>query len=154
MFVAKDVDFATIEEETDLADYKHGTGMARGFAVSGGVAAAVVEAVKHINPDLELQVDYATGLKECKKMLTKAKAGQRNGYLLEGMACPGGCIAGAGTIRPLKDATAAVEAFKNEAAELSCANSPYLDQLPDVEEFDKLYEELCAQEDLEKQSKK
>ena len=27
-------------------------------------------------------------------------------------------------------------------------------QLPDVEEFDKLYEELCAQEDLEKQSKK
>ena len=154
MFVAKDVDFATIEEETDLADYKHGTGMARGFAVSGGVAAAVVEAVKHINPDLELKVDYATGLKECKKMLTKAKAGQRDGYLLEGMACPGGCIAGAGTIRPLKDATAAVEAFKNDAAEMSCANSPYLDQLPDVEEFDKLYEELCAQEDMEEQSKK
>ena len=47
-----------------------------------------------------------------------------------------------------------MEAFKNEAAEMSCANSPYLDQLPDVEEFDKLYEELCAQEDLEKQSKK
>ena len=149
MFLARDVDFATIEEETDLADYKHGTGMARGFAVAGGVAAAVVEAVKHLQPDLELKVEYATGLKECKKMLTKAKAGQRDGYLLEGMACPGGCIAGAGTIRPLKDAASAVERFRDEAEELSCANSPYLDQLPDVEEFDKLYEELTAQEDAE-----
>ena len=26
-----------------------------------------------------------------------AKAGKYNGYLLEGMACPGGCVAGAGT---------------------------------------------------------
>ena len=27
-----------------------------------------------------------------------AKAGKKNGYLLEGMACEGGCIAGMGTI--------------------------------------------------------
>lgn len=27
-----------------------------------------------------------------------AKAGKYNGYLLEGMGCPGGCIGGAGTI--------------------------------------------------------
>ena len=32
-------------------------------------------------------------------MLMLAKAGKLNGYLLEGMACPGGCVAGAGTLR-------------------------------------------------------
>ena len=32
-------------------------------------------------------------LQSVKKMLTLAKAGKYNGYLLEGMACPGGCVA-------------------------------------------------------------
>ena len=80
-------------------------------------------------------------------MLMMAKAGKRNGYLLEGMACPGGCVAGAGTIRPIKDAALAVEKFKNDAAELSCGNSPYLDQLPDVEEFEKIELARMAQEE-------
>ena len=31
-------------------------------------------------------------------MVKIAKAGKYNGYLLEGMACPGGCIAGVGTM--------------------------------------------------------
>ena len=35
-------------------------------------------------------------------MMTLAKAGKYNGYLLEGMACPGGCVAGAGTMQPIK----------------------------------------------------
>ena len=35
---------------------------------------------------------------DCKKMMMMAKAGKYNGYLLEGMGCPGGCIGGAGTI--------------------------------------------------------
>ena len=150
MFLAKDIDFATIEEDTHLEDYKHGTGMARGFAVSGGVAAAVVEYVKHIDPSIQVKTDFATGLKDCKKMLMMAKAGKRNGYLLEGMACPGGCVAGAGTIRPIKEATLAVEKFKNDAEELSCANSPYLDQLPDVEEFERIDAERRAKEEAEK----
>ena len=66
--------------------------------MGGGVAAAVVEAIKHIDPDREILIEYGDGLKECRKMLAMAKAGKRNGYLLEGMGCPGGCIGGAGTI--------------------------------------------------------
>ena len=85
-------------------------------------------------------------------MLAMAKAGRRNGYLLEGMACPGGCVAGAGTSRPIKDATLAVEKFKNDAAEMSCAASPYLDQLKDVEEFEKLEMELFRKEDNAKKA--
>lgn len=48
-----------------------------------------------MDPDREVKVVSANGLQECKKMLMAAKAGKYNGYLLEGMACPGGCIAGA-----------------------------------------------------------
>lgn len=133
MFDAKSIDFATIE--SDPADeMDEGTAMGRGFAVGGGVAAAVVEAIRHIDPDREIKIEYGDGLKECRKMLMLAKAGKRDGYLLEGMGCPGGCVAGAGTIRPVKESTASVEKFKSAAPEVSCTKSPYVDRLKDVEE--------------------
>ena len=100
----------------------------------GGHAAAVVEAVKHIDPDREIKIEYGDGLKNCRKMLAMAKAGKRDGYLLEGMGCPGGCVAGAGTIRPVKESTLSVSQFKEAAPERSCTASPYLDRLEEVEE--------------------
>ena len=54
-------------------------------------------------------------LAECKKALLLAKAGKMNGCLIEGMACPGGCIAGAGTNIAIPVAARAVDKFKNEA---------------------------------------
>ena len=108
--------------------------MGRGFAVVGGVAAAVAEAIHHIDPDREVLIEYGDGLKECKKMLMMAKAGKRDGYLLEGMACPGGCVAGAGTITPVRESTANVEKFKQQANQVSSTTSPYVNRLKDVEE--------------------
>ena len=135
MFDAKNIDFSTIE--ADPADgLDEGSGMARGFAVGGGVAAAVVEAIKHIDPDREVLIEYGDGLRECRKMLMLAKAGKRNGYLLEGMACPGGCVAGAGTITPVKESMANVERFKNEAGEMTTTTSPFLNRLDEVAERD------------------
>ena len=133
MFDAKDIDFNTLEADPEDG-LNEGTAMGRGFAVGGGVAAAVVEAIKHIDPSREVQIEYGDGLRECKKMLMMAKAGKRNGYLLEGMACPGGCVAGAGTITPVRESTMNVEKFKKEAAEVSCTASPFVDRLKDVEE--------------------
>ena len=43
-----------------------------------------------------------------------AKAGKYNGYLLEGMACPGGCVAGAGTMQAIKKSQAAVNMYAQE----------------------------------------
>ena len=61
-----------------------------------------------------------------------------DGYLLEGMACPGGCIAGAGTLRPIEQSHKEVEAFSSEA-KFTCANdTPYMDYLPLIEEKDKI----------------
>ena len=56
-----------------------------------------------------------------------AKAGKYKGYLLEGMACPGGCVAGAGTILPIDKAQKFVDKYSAEAATASPMESPYRD---------------------------
>ena len=50
------------------------------------------------------------------------------------MGCPGGCVAGAGTITPVKESATNVENFKNKAAASSSTQSPYLNRLKEVEE--------------------
>ena len=54
-------------------------------------------------------------VKIIRKMLMLAKAGKKNGCLIEGMACPGGCIAGAGTNIAIPQAMKEVNAFKMAA---------------------------------------
>lgn len=50
-------------------------------------------------------------------MLLLAKAGKKNGCLIEGMACPGGCVAGAGTNITIGQAMKEVAKFKAQARE-------------------------------------
>ena len=133
IFDAKDIDFTELEGDPN-DDMSEGTAMGRGFAVVGGVAAAVAEAISHMEPGREVKYEYGDGLKECKKMLMMAKAGKRDGYLLEGMACPGGCVAGAGTITPVRESALNVERFTKEAPEVSSTTSPFVARLKDVEE--------------------
>ena len=134
MFDAKDIDFATLEPDECDTDFEHGTGAGRGFAVGGGVAAAVAEVIAQIAPDREIEVEYGDGLRECRRMLMMAKAGKRNGYLLEGMACPGGCVAGAGTITPVLNATSNVRAYKAKAEKQNSLESGFVDRLKEVEQ--------------------
>ena len=124
MFEAKEIDFATIPESEGLNE---GTGAGRGFAVAGGVAQAVADLVKKEHPDMEVKTARAEGLRDCRKLMTMAKAGKYKGYLLEGMACPGGCVAGAGTILPIDKAAKFVEKYSKEAASASPLDSPYRD---------------------------
>ena len=122
MFEAKEIDFATIEPMYDL---NQGTAAGRGFAVAGGVAKAVEDLVHETHPEMEIKTARAEGLRECRKLMTLAKAGKYNGYLLEGMACPGGCVAGAGTILHIDKAQKFVEKYSKEAASASPLESPY-----------------------------
>ena len=124
MFEAKEVDFDALPESEGLNE---GTSAGRGFAVSGGVAKAVADLAQEQNPGLEIKTARAEGLRECRKMMMAAKAGKYKGYLLEGMACPGGCVAGAGTILSVEQATKCVEKYAKEAATVSPMNSPYRD---------------------------
>jgi len=112
MFQAKEIDFETIEPKYDL---DQGSAAGRGFAVAGGVAKAVEDLVHETYPDMEIKTARAEGLRECRKLMTLAKAGKYNGYLLEGMACPGGCVAGAGTLLPVDLATKVIGRYQGEA---------------------------------------
>ena len=124
MFEAKEVDFSALEASDDL---QYGTADGRGFAVGGGVAQAVVNYIKDKYPDREVKVASAQGLADCKKMLMLAKAGKYNGYLLEGMGCPGGCIAGAGTLAdPARTATLLTK-YKKDAPIQHSADSDFKD---------------------------
>jgi iron only hydrogenase large subunit-like protein len=67
-------------------------------------------------------------------MLQLAKAGKYNGYLLEGMACPGGCVAGAGTIQPVKKTTVAVNMAAKASEKQSVLSSEYKEYLHILEE--------------------
>lgn len=132
MFEAKGIDFSTLEPDPEDKDFDQGTAAGHGFAVSGGVAAAVADRIKLLHPDIEVKIDCADGLKECKKMLFMAKAGKRDGYLLEGMACPGGCVAGAGTIAPVAKSAKAVADYKAQAPMQDAGESPAASYLKEV----------------------
>ena len=130
MFEAKEIDFSTIEEADVLNE---GTGAGRGFAVAGGVAQAVTNLVHETHPDLEIKTARAEGLRDCRKLMAMAKAGKYKGYLLEGMACPGGCVAGAGTILPVDKAAKFVEKYSTEANNASPLKSAYRDAGHDLD---------------------
>ena len=131
MFEARGIDFANIEEMEDLNE---GTAAGRGFAVSGGVAGAVKSMIGEMNPDAEVKTACAEGLRECRKLMTLAKAGKYDGFLLEGMACPGGCVAGAGTLLPVELASKVVQRYQKEADRESSSQSAYRDQGKHLEE--------------------
>ena len=133
MFDAREVDPSAVEPDPE-GDFTAGSAAGRGFAVGGGVAAAVARLIGEREPGKTIPIEYGDGLRECRKMLTLAKAGKYNGYLLEGMGCPGGCVAGAGTIRPVKTATNRVAAYQAAAARKSPLEDPERDMLEKIQE--------------------
>ncbi len=130
MFEAKGVDFASLEA---MPVPNSASADGRGFAVSGGVAEAVLNCIKQLHPDREVNIERAEGLNDCRKMLLLAKAGKRNGYLLEGMACPGGCVGGAGTVELITQAANEVSKIKRNSKKAHAYESEYETVLPELE---------------------
>ena len=52
------------------------------------------------------------------------------------MACPGGCVAGAGTIQTIKKASIALEKMKKEASFEEALDSKYQSRLESLEKLD------------------
>ena len=122
MFAAKDIDFSQIPDTE--AHYK-ASAPGVGFAASGGVAKAVEKVIQTKNPDREVKTVYAEGLRACRQMLRVARSGKYDGYLLEGMGCPGGCVAGAGTLQPISKSAASVKQYMNKAELKLASESQY-----------------------------
>jgi len=129
IFAAKGI---LIDEIQAMDELKGATGAGRGYGVAGGVASAIERCIREYYPDTEVHIEHAESLAECKKMLMLAKAGKKNGCLIEGMACPGGCIAGAGTNIDLMVASRAVAGFVSAADK----------ELPDIDTKQESMEKL------------
>lgn len=127
IFEAKNIDFNNYQGERSLHE---ATGAGRGYAIAGGVASAIERCIKEYYPNTEVKIEHAEGLSECKKMLILAKAGKKNGCLIEGMGCPGGCVAGAGTNISVEKATAEVKRFVQNSTKPLPAKDLYEIDLP------------------------
>ena len=113
MFDAQEIDPASFEGEDSLHD---ATAAGRGYAVAGGVAGAIEACLKEYYPDVPVHIEHAETLADCKKVLTLAKAGKLKGCMIEGMACPGGCMGGAGTNVPFAKSSKALKKYCAESS--------------------------------------
>ncbi|MBE5751775.1 MAG: 4Fe-4S dicluster domain-containing protein [Clostridiales bacterium] len=127
IFEAKNIDFSKYVGERSLHE---ATGAGRGYAVAGGVAAAIEQCIHEYYPSVDVKIEHAEGLADCKKVLLLAKAGKLDGCLIEGMGCPGGCIAGAGTNVSIEKAAAEVKKFVENSSNKLPAKDLYEIDLP------------------------
>ena len=122
----------SIREDTYIKIAAGGIGV--GFAAGGGVAKAVEDVIHRLHPEIEVKTVAAEGLNECRQMLRIARTGKYAGYLLEGMACPGGCIAGAGTVQPPEKSRRLLEQYKAQAPKSNPVESDYTEYLQIIRE--------------------
>lgn len=100
------------EDVLDNASY-----YGRIFARSGGVSDAVKEALKEQNIDFEANPLPCDGIEECRIALLKASKGVLPNNFIEGMACTGGCIGGAGCLTHEAKDKNEVDKYGREALE-------------------------------------
>ncbi|MEG0805446.1 MAG: 4Fe-4S dicluster domain-containing protein [Lachnospiraceae bacterium] len=110
---SKDIDIQTLAEDVlDNASY-----FGRIFARSGGLSDAVKQSFQEQNIEFDLKPVVCDGIEACRTALLKASKGMDVGNFIEGMACSGGCIGGAGCLtHEAKDKTE-VDKYGMEAYE-------------------------------------
>ena len=119
LFDSKDIDIMTLEEDVlDNASY-----FGRIFARSGGLSDAVVEALKEQNIDFTVKPAVCDGIEACKVALLKKSKNVLDANFIEGMACIGGCIGGAGCLTHGEKNKAEVDKYGKEAFEKTISDA-------------------------------
>ena len=113
LFDSRDIDIMTLGE-TSLADASY---YGRIFARSGGLGESVAEALSEQNIDFELKPVVCDGIEACRVALLKKNKDLLDGNFIEGMACVGGCIGGAGCLTHGERNRADVDKYGKEAAD-------------------------------------
>lgn len=119
LFDSKDLDITTLDEDVlDNASY-----YGRIFARSGGLSDAVVEGLKEQNIDFEVKPAICDGIEECRMALLKKSKNVLDANFIEGMACVGGCIGGAGCLTHGDRNKAEVDKYGKEAFEKTISSA-------------------------------
>lgn len=114
LFDSRDLEIMDMHEDIlDNASY-----FGRIFARCGGLADAVAEGLKERGiTDFELKACSCDGIEECRIALLKKSKNVLDANFIEGMACVGGCIGGAGCLTHGEKNKAEVDKYGKEAFE-------------------------------------
>jgi len=113
LFDSRDLDITSLPEDVlDNASY-----YGRIFARSGGVSDAVAQAMKEQGIAFDLKAVPCDGIEACRLALLKKSKNALAGNFIEGMACVGGCIGGAGCLTHGEKNKAEVDKYGREAME-------------------------------------
>ena len=119
LFDSRDLDITALPEDVlDNASY-----FGRIFARSGGLTDAVAEALKEQEIDFDLKPCACDGIEACRTALLKKSRGVLDANFIEGMACLGGCIGGAGCLTHGEKNKAEVDKYGREAYEKTIADA-------------------------------
>ena len=119
LYDSRDIEITSLEEGVlDNASY-----FGRIFARSGGLSDAVAEAMKEQNIDFDLRAISCDGIEECKLALLKKNKNVLDANFIEGMACIGGCIGGAGCLTHGEKNKAEVDKYGREALEKTISDA-------------------------------
>ncbi|MBQ7961800.1 MAG: 4Fe-4S dicluster domain-containing protein [Clostridia bacterium] len=119
LFDSKDVDITALSEDVlDNASY-----FGRIFARSGGLSDAVVQALNEQKIDFTVKPAVCDGIEACKTALLKKSKNVLDANFIEGMACTGGCIGGAGCLTHGEKNKAQVDVYGKEALEKTISDA-------------------------------
>ena len=119
LFDSRDLDITTLPEDVlDNASY-----FGRIFARSGGLSDAVAEGLKEQNIDFDLKPCVCDGIEACRMALLKKSKNVLDANFIEGMACLGGCIGGAGCLTHGEKNKAEVDKYGQQAHEKTIADA-------------------------------
>ncbi|MCI8424016.1 MAG: ferredoxin, partial [Lawsonibacter sp.] len=94
LFQSRDIEVEKLAE----ASLDEASPFGRNFARSGGVAQAVAQVMEEKKTQFDLKPVPCSGIAACETALIKLKLGRLEGNFIEGMACEGGCVQGAGCL--------------------------------------------------------
>ena len=120
LFDSRDIDITSLPEDVlDNASY-----FGRIFARSGGLSDAVAEGLKEQGIDgFALKACACDGIEACKIALLQKSKGRLDANFIEGMACVGGCIGGAGCLTHGEKNKADVDRYGKEACEKTISDA-------------------------------
>lgn len=119
LFDSTDLDITSLPEGyLDNASY-----FGRIFARCGGLSDAVAEGLKEQNIDFDLKPCSCDGIEACKLALLQKSRGRLDANFIEGMACIGGCIGGAGCLTHGEKNKAEVDKYGKEALEKTISDA-------------------------------
>ena len=119
LFDSRDIDITSLcEDVLDNASY-----YGRIFARSGGLSDAVKQGLKEQNIEFDLKALPCDGIEACKVALLKKSKNVLDANFIEGMACVGGCIGGAGCLTHGEKNKAQVDEYGKEAFEKTISDA-------------------------------